>query len=132
MDAWGMGDGKSKENQAPNTTTAYGKFFKVHHDKKAPKDSMIADLKKAAKTSAVRKNRSPDDGWELVGDRRKNVINKENIELDDESSASEQELCVSEMMQECAANAMKIYEEEAREKKREKRRQLKAEGRLPG
>ena len=132
MDAWGMGDDKAKENLAPNTTTVYGKFFKVHHDKKAPKDSMIADLKKAAKSSAVRKNRSPDDGWELVGDRRKNVIHKEDIDLYEESSASEQELCVSEMMQECAANAMKIYEEHERERKREKRRQLKAEGRLPG
>ena len=68
-------------------------------------------MRKAAKSSIQKRNRSPDDGWELVGDRRKNVVNKDDTESDEESSESEKELCVSEMMQECAENAMKIHEE---------------------
>lgn len=41
MDDWGMGDDKPKESKAPvKETSKFGKFFKIHHDKSQPKDSV--------------------------------------------------------------------------------------------
>ena len=36
------------------------------------------------------------------------------------------------MMQECAENALKIHEAEAKERAREQRRKMRAEGKVPG
>lgn len=71
---------------------------------------MKEDLRIAAKNNTQKRNRSPDDGFQLVGDRRKNV-NKVAAEDSDESSEAE-DRSVTNLLSEAKRNAAALYEEE--------------------
>ena len=86
--------------------------------------SLQQDLKVAAKDAAYKRNRSPDDGFQLVGDRRKHV--NQPTPNDDESSPEEDELSISQMVDAAKKNAAELHdqmkEREKLEKKKEKER----------
>ena len=120
MDEWGLDKNevakkdKEKKKEEKNQYDD-GRLFKIYHEEKDDTTlrTLKDDLRLAAKHSAHKRNRSPDDGFQLVGDRRKNV-NVIAAEDSDASSDAEKELSVTEMMEECKNNAMRIHKEQER------------------
>ena len=123
MEDWGMDKAeKAKLDKAKREEEKKqyddGRLFKIYHEKEGENErSLKDDLRIAAKKSAHKRNRSPDDGFQLVGDRRRNV-NVIAPEDSDESSEGEKELSVTEMMEECKDNAMRIHKEQERRERK--------------
>lgn len=128
MDEWQAGGVAAKAPKPEKVADAHkdGRLFKIFHEKEDFEKTLKDDLKLAARNSVHRRNRSPDDGFQLVGDRRKNVM-KVALPSDNESSEAEENLSVSEMMQECKNNAMRIHLEQEKLARREKRKQARDE-----
>ena len=49
MDEWALGDDAKPSDQVFKSDSQFGKFFKVHNAKYPKKESIVNDLKKAAK-----------------------------------------------------------------------------------
>lgn len=81
------------------------------------------DLRKAALTSTHKRNRSPDDGFQLVGDRRRNVGKiAQPVET---SSDDENDLNISEMCTIAQKNAYELHKEHEKRQRREQKRAAK-------
>ena len=77
-------------------------------------------MKAAAKNSTHKRNRSPDDGFQLVGDRRHNVgKTSEDMEEFGTSSDENQDLNISEMCSIAKKNAYEIHKKEQKQAARE-------------
>jgi len=90
------------------------RVYKIKHEREATAESLKEDLRIAAKSSIQKRNRSPDDGFQLVGDRRKNV-NKVAVEEDSESTEGE-DRSVTNLLSEAKRNAAALYEEAQEQK----------------
>ena len=94
------------------------RVFKIKQERDAEASSIREDLKVAAKNSTHKRNRSPDDGFQLVGDRRHNVSKVAEEELGASSSDEAQDLNISEMCSIAKKNAYEIHKDEQKELKR--------------
>ena len=71
--------------------------------------------------STHKRNRSPDDGFQLVGDRRHNVGKVAEVAQLESSSEEDDDLDISEMVSVAKKNAMAIHvQNEKRQKRAEK------------
>merc|ERR1712060_790906 len=96
------------------------RVFKIKQEREAKAKTVKDDLRAAAKNSTHKRNRAPDDGFQLVGDRRRNVCKV--ADLEESSSNEEQDLNISEMCSIAKKNAYEIHkQQEKREQKEAKR-----------
>ena len=98
------------------------RVFKIKHEREdKTKMTLQQDLKVAAKDAVYKRNRSPDDGFQLVGDRRRHV--NQPTPAEDESSPEEDELSISEMVAVAKKNAADLEDERKKREKVEKQRE---------
>ena len=128
MDEWNNEqEAKKKEGPTKEQIDAARKridarVFKIRQTREAKAKSIKEDLREAAQNSSHKRNRSPDDGFQLVGDRRHNICKVADVEQES-SSDEEQDLNISEICSIAKKNALDIHKTEER---RQKKEQMKA------
>merc|ERR1712226_1477230 len=95
------------------------RVFKIKQEREAEESSIRDDLKAAAKNSTHKRNRSPDDGFQLVGDRRRNVGKVAEVDAEATSSDEDQDLNISEMCSIAKKNAYELHKEEQHRQKKQ-------------
>lgn len=104
------------------------RVFKIKQEREAKNRTLEDDLKLAVKEAEHKRNRSPDDGFVLVGDRRTNVSKKtQPVEESDESSDGDglNDQSVGDMISQAKKNADKLFDQQQDRLKLEKEREEK-------